>query len=100
MCDVLLGVQGCVTKCDRGGGLKLAKNSLTYFMDGPLGDGCSFFNVSTMSSFPLVALWPIGYSVMAVTRKLWDCGFELCVLRKMYDLKDQLYCNIVIEVAL
>ena len=29
-------VPGCVTKCDRGEGwLKLAKNSLTYFMDGP-----------------------------------------------------------------
>ena len=28
MCDVLLGVPGCVTKCDRGGGLKLAKNSM------------------------------------------------------------------------
>ena len=27
---------GCVTKCDRGGGgSKLAKNSVTYFMDGP-----------------------------------------------------------------
>jgi len=35
MCDVLLeGVPGCVTKCDRGGS-KLAKNSVTYFMDGP-----------------------------------------------------------------
>src|SRR6218665_1666950 len=30
-------VLGCVTKCDRGmGGSKLAKNSVTYFMDGPL----------------------------------------------------------------
>src|SRR6218665_2788470 len=37
MCDVLsLGVPGCVTKCDRGRGSKLAKNSVTYFMDGPL----------------------------------------------------------------
>ena len=38
MCDVLSGgVPGCVTKCDRGrGGSKLAKNSVTYFMDGPL----------------------------------------------------------------
>src|SRR6218665_16574 len=38
MCDLLLGVQGCVTTCDRrteGGGLKFAKNSMTYFMDGP-----------------------------------------------------------------
>ena len=32
-----LGVPGCVTKCDRGRGSKLAKNSVTYFMDGPLG---------------------------------------------------------------
>ena len=35
MYDVLLGVPGCVTKCDRGRGSKLAKNSVTYFMDGP-----------------------------------------------------------------
>src|SRR6218665_1169661 len=29
------GVPGCVTKCDRGErGSKLAKNSVTYFMDG------------------------------------------------------------------
>src|SRR6218665_1726166 len=35
MCDVFSGVPGCVTKCDRGGGSKLAKNSVTYFMDGP-----------------------------------------------------------------
>src|SRR6218665_1920724 len=36
MCDVLSGVPGCVTKCDRGGGgSKLAKNSVTYFMDVP-----------------------------------------------------------------
>src|SRR6218665_24013 len=32
-----LGVPGCVTKCDRGeGGSKLAKNNMTYFMDGPI----------------------------------------------------------------
>src|SRR6218665_4049138 len=31
------GVPECVTKCDRGGrGSKLAKNSVTYFMVGPL----------------------------------------------------------------
>src|SRR6218665_3258284 len=29
------GVPGCVTKCDRGRGSKLAKNSMTYFMYGP-----------------------------------------------------------------
>ena len=35
MCDALFGgVPGCVTKCDRGES-KLAKNSVTYFMDGP-----------------------------------------------------------------
>src|SRR6218665_2633782 len=35
MCGVLLGdVPGCVTKWDRGGGSKLAKYSVTYFMDG------------------------------------------------------------------
>ena len=37
MCDVLWGVPGCVTKVwlGDGGGQKLAKNSVTYFMDGP-----------------------------------------------------------------
>src|SRR6218665_1280318 len=30
------GVPGCVTKCDRGRGSKLAKTSVTYFMDGPI----------------------------------------------------------------
>ena len=35
MCDVLLGVPGCMTKCDRGRGSKLSKNSVKYFMDGP-----------------------------------------------------------------
>src|SRR6218665_1237136 len=36
MCDVLFWeVPGCVTKCERGRGSKLAKNSVTYFMDGP-----------------------------------------------------------------
>src|SRR6218665_2225430 len=29
------GVPGYVTKCDRGRGSKLAKSSVTYFMDGP-----------------------------------------------------------------
>jgi len=34
------GVPGCVTKCDNGGGgSKLAKNSVTYFMDGPKCEG-------------------------------------------------------------
>src|SRR6218665_3679633 len=32
MCDVLSGGPGM---CDRGRGSKLAKNSVTYFMDGP-----------------------------------------------------------------
>jgi len=31
------GIPGCVTKCDRGYvWSKLAKNSVTYFLDGPL----------------------------------------------------------------
>ena len=40
MCDVLWGVPGCVTKCDREREVrsKLAKNSVTYFMDGPLSE--------------------------------------------------------------
>jgi len=30
------GIPKCVTKCDRGSGAsKLAKNNVTYFMDGP-----------------------------------------------------------------
>src|SRR6218665_2557900 len=43
MCDVLLEIPGCVTKCDRegGGGSKLAKNSVTYFMEGPLRQSSS-----------------------------------------------------------
>jgi len=35
ICEVLLGVPRYVTKCDRRWGSKLAKNSMTYFMDGP-----------------------------------------------------------------
>jgi len=31
-----LGVPGCVTMCDRGGGQNFSKNSMTYFMDGPM----------------------------------------------------------------
>ena len=45
MCDVLLGVPGCVTKCDRGRGSKLAKYSVTYFMDGPKVDLVAFMSV-------------------------------------------------------
>jgi len=33
------GVPGCVTKCDRGSGVKIGQNSVTYFMDGPI-DTC------------------------------------------------------------
>src|SRR6218665_3305253 len=35
ICDVLLGVPGCVTKCDRERGVKIGQNSVTYFIDGP-----------------------------------------------------------------
>ena len=35
MCDVLSGVPGCVTKCDREEGVKMAKNSVTHFMNDP-----------------------------------------------------------------
>src|SRR6218665_3809132 len=36
MCDVLSGVQGCVTKCDRERGVEIGqKYNVTYFMDGP-----------------------------------------------------------------
>jgi len=34
MCDVLSGVPGCVTKCDREEGVKIGQKSVTYFMDG------------------------------------------------------------------
>src|SRR6218665_17736 len=36
MCDVLLGGPRMCDKVCQGGGSKLAKNSVTYFMDGPL----------------------------------------------------------------
>src|SRR6218665_154465 len=36
------GVPGSVTKCDRGGGSKVAKNSVTYFMDGPQAERNDF----------------------------------------------------------
>jgi len=36
MCDVLLErVPGSVSNCDKREGVNLAKNSVTYFMDGP-----------------------------------------------------------------
>jgi len=44
MSDVLCGVPGCVTTCDRGGGSKLAKNSVTYFMDGPLSSNKNLYS--------------------------------------------------------
>src|SRR6218665_878631 len=47
MCDVLFwGAPGCVTKCDRGRGSKLAKNSVTYmyFMDSPMAKKLSLIN--------------------------------------------------------
>src|SRR6218665_75357 len=31
-------VPGCVTKCDRGKGVKIGQNSVTYFMDGPVNE--------------------------------------------------------------
>ena len=34
-CDILLGGLRFVTVCDWGGGSKIIKNSVTYFMDGP-----------------------------------------------------------------
>ena len=30
-----MGVPRCVTKCDRGRGVKIGQKSVTYFMDGP-----------------------------------------------------------------
>ena len=48
MCEVLSGegVSGCVTKCDRGGGSKLAKNSVMYFMDGPWFGFLALINIT------------------------------------------------------
>ena len=39
-CDILLGGGGprFVTVCDRGGGSKIIKKSVTYFMDGPFAE--------------------------------------------------------------
>src|SRR6218665_3538037 len=67
------GVPGCVTKCDGGGGSKLAKNSVTYFMDGPIASSSSAFPLGSASlallysgSIPTYPLDSIGtFSVKA-----------------------------------
>src|SRR6218665_2160571 len=50
------GVPGCVTQCDRGGGSKLEKNRMMYFMDG--FDGNSVMipvkSISRKLSFPIL----------------------------------------------
>jgi len=47
------GVPGWVTKGDRGRVSKLAKNSVTYFMDGPFGDyNGEVFSEIGLSRFP------------------------------------------------
>ena len=67
MCDVLLGVQGYVTKCDRGRDVKLAKNSVTYFMDDPLilCKDCKMFSVFSFlsRSLPFLALSPLYFFI-------------------------------------
>jgi len=57
------GVPGCVTKCDRGRGLKLAKNIVTYFMDSPL----SVFTFPPNLGLPLQ--YVLGLEVYASARK-------------------------------
>src|SRR6218665_2013138 len=49
------GVPGCVTKYDRGRGSKLAKNSVTYFMDGPFGNRS--FPSSALAISPTWTFW-------------------------------------------
>jgi len=43
MCDVLLGGPGMCDKVRQGRGSKVAKNSVTYFMDGPLSTHSNLF---------------------------------------------------------
>src|SRR6218665_1934080 len=57
MCDVLLGGPGCVTKGDRGRGSKLAQNSVTYFMNGPLFDT---YMIGIKAIIIMIPLIPIG----------------------------------------
>ena len=80
MCDVLsLGVPGCVTKCDRGRGSKLAKNSVTYFMDGPLcrqSDLASLIhNMGIYSTFPNVSIALRGLRLF-MCLMVWNCFGE------------------------
>ena len=56
-----LVVPECVTKCDRGRGSKLSKNSVTYFMDGPiltLMNGYKTINTTLMNSKHIKILTP------------------------------------------
>src|SRR6218665_2979317 len=45
MCEYFGGVPGCVTKCDRGGGSKLAKNSDILYGQ-PLREKCQRIEIS------------------------------------------------------
>ena len=47
-------VPGCVIKCDRGGGLKLAKNCMTYFIDGLLPLKKSYLYCMSVDSYVLL----------------------------------------------
>ena len=40
-----------MTVCDRGGGSKIIENSVTYFMDGPLGSAHTTFEISANVGF-------------------------------------------------
>ena len=64
MCDVLPGgVSGYVKKCDRGRGSKLAKNSVTYSMDGPLSTFfCMWFTAPHPYRCPHLTLYTVLWS--------------------------------------
>ena len=69
------GVPGCVTKCDRGRGSKLPKNSVTYFMDGPLGQKsfsaiCKGCRIVGWLYCPTVAVDSVTASIRPIMRKL------------------------------
>ena len=58
------GVPGCVTKCDRGKGSKLAKNNVTYFMDGPKAGKLSSIPKSSYSK--IAKTKPVGILFRAI----------------------------------
>ena len=88
MCDVLGGVPGCVTKCDKGEGWsKLAKNSVTYFMDAPCHRSPCF--ASTVSAL-IDEMWKeMGseHNTLLIFKLRWLSKSK--VLSWVFELSDQ-----------